>query len=179
MPVKAGIQTAMKAGVYRVPAVAGISSSAGRGRAASGVEMTVTVGERFSRRHVFTPEDIADFARRAGDMNPLHHDAEKAARSRFGGLIASGPQTSAMLMALAAAHLSREHDTVGLEFTFRFCRAVPAGLAATLSWEIASIEPHPKLGGDLVVFTGEITGDDGTRYLTAEGRAVLWPLPDG
>jgi acyl dehydratase len=138
--------------------------------------MTVKVGEVFSKRHVFTAEDISDFARRAGDMNPLHHDAEKAANSRFGGLIASGPQTSALLMALAAAHLSQEHDTVGLDFSFRFRRAVPAGLDATLSWEITSVEPHPKLGGDLVTFHGEITDETGTRYLTAEGRAVLWPL---
>jgi acyl dehydratase len=140
--------------------------------------MTVKIGEVFSKRHVFTAEDISDFARRAGDLNPLHHDAEKAAKSRFGGLIASGPQTSALLMALAAAHLSREHDTVGLDFSFRFRRAVPAGLDGLLSWEITSVEPHPKLGGDLVVFRGEITDDAGTRYLTAEGRAVLWPLPD-
>jgi|SRR5687767_10306080 acyl dehydratase len=138
--------------------------------------MAVKVGETFSKRHVFTAEDISDFARRAGDLNPLHHDAEKAAKSRFGGLIASGPQTSALLMALAAAHLSKEHDTVGLDFSFRFRRAVPAGLDALLSWEITSVEPNPKLGGDLVVFHGEITDEAGTRYLSAEGRAVLWPL---
>ena len=138
--------------------------------------MAVTVGDVFSRRHVFTAEDISDFARRAGDLNPLHHDAEKATKLRFGGLIASGPQTSGLLMGLAAAHLSKEHDTVGLDFSFRFRRAVPAGTDAVLSWEITSIEPNPKLGGDLVAFKGEITDAAGTRYLTAEGRAVLWPL---
>jgi 3-hydroxybutyryl-CoA dehydratase len=138
--------------------------------------MAVTVGEVFSRRHVFTAEDISDFARRAGDLNPLHHDAERAAQTRFGGLIASGPQTSALLMALAAAHLSREHETVGLDFTFRFRRAVPAGMDALLSWQITAVEPHPKLGGDLVVFSGAITDEAGQRYLSAEGRAVVWPL---
>jgi acyl dehydratase len=137
--------------------------------------MTVTVGEVFSKRHVFTAEDISDFARRAGDLNPLHHDAQKAASSRFGGLIASGSQTSALLMALAA-HLSKEHDTVGLDFSFRFRRAVPAGTDALLSWEIVSIEPNPKLGGDVLAFKGQIVDDAGTRYLSAEGRAVIWPL---
>lgn len=138
--------------------------------------MTVTVGEVFSRRHVFTAEDISDFARRAGDLNPLHHDAERAAKSRFGGLIASGTQTSALLMALVAAHFPKEYDTVGLDFSFRFRRAVPAGTDALLSWEIISIEPNPKLGGDLLALKGEIVDDAGTRYLSAEGRAVIWPL---
>jgi acyl dehydratase len=130
----------------------------------------------FSKRHVFTAEDISDFARRAGDLNPLHHDAEKAAKTRFGGLIASGPQTSALLMGLAAAHLSQDNDTAGLEFTFRFRRGVPAGTNAILSWEITSVEPNPKLGGDLVVFKGEIADEAGQRYVSAEGRAVVWPL---
>jgi len=138
--------------------------------------MTVTVGEKFSKRHVFTAEGISDFAHRAGDLNPLHHDAEKAAKTRFGGLIASGTQTSALLMGLAAAYLSRDHDTAGLEFTFRLRRAVPAGTDAILSWEITSVEPNAKLGGDLVGFKGGITDAAGQRYLSAEGRAVVWPL---
>jgi acyl dehydratase len=138
--------------------------------------MTVTVGETFSKRHLFTAADISDLARRAGDLNPLHHDADKAAKTRFGGLIASGAQTSALLMGLAAAYLSRDHDTAGLEFTFRLRRGVPAGTDAILSWEITSVEPNPKLGGDLVGFRGEIADAAGQRYLNAEGRAVVWPL---
>ena len=138
--------------------------------------MAVTIGEVFSKQHLFTAEDISDFARRAGDMNPLHHGAEMAAGTRFGGLIASGSQTSALLMGLAAAHLSRDHDTVGLEFTFRFRRAVSAGTQATLSWTIVSTKPNAKLGGDVVDFHGQIIDDAGVRYVSAEGRAVVWPL---
>ena len=138
--------------------------------------MAVRVGEVFSRRHVFTAEDISDFARRSGDMNPLHHDAEKAMKTRFGGLIASGTHTSSLLMGLAAAHLSRDHDTVGLEFTFRFRRAVPVGAETILSWEITTVEPNPKLGGDLVTCSGAIADHAGLRYVTATGCAVVWPL---
>jgi acyl dehydratase len=137
--------------------------------------MAVAVGDTFSRRHVFTAEDIADFAMRAGDLNPLHHDAEAAAKSRFGGLIASGPQTSALLMGLAAAHLSRDYDTAGLEFTFRFRRAVPAGMEATLAWEITAIEPNAKLRGKIVTCKGAITDAGGQSYVTSEARAVIWP----
>jgi 3-hydroxybutyryl-CoA dehydratase len=137
--------------------------------------MALSVGETFSKRHVFTAEDIAEFAMRAGDMNPLHHDAEKAARSRFGGLIASGPQTSALLMGLAAAHFSRGHDTAGLEFTFRFRRAIPVDTDATLSWEVTAVEPNAKLGGEIVTCKGEITDGGGLCFVTSEARAVVWP----
>jgi acyl dehydratase len=133
------------------------------------------VGETFSRRHLFTAEDIADFARRAGDLNPLHHDADMAARSRFGGLIASGTQTTALLMGLIAEQLSKTNDTAGLEFTFRFRRGLPVNTDAILAWRITAVEPNEKLGGALVGFSGEVTDDAGTRYVTSEGRAVIWP----
>ena len=132
-------------------------------------------GETFRKCHHFTAEDIADFAARAGDWNPLHHDADMAAASRFGGLIASGTQTSALLMGVVAEHLSKANYTAGLEFTFRFRRALPAGTEATLSWRITAVEPSEKLGGDLVTFAGEITDEAGQRYVTSEGRAVVWP----
>jgi hypothetical protein len=45
----------------------------------------------------------------------------------------------------AAAHFSRMHDTAGLEFTFRFRRAIPAGTEAILSWEVTAIEPNAKV----------------------------------
>jgi 3-hydroxybutyryl-CoA dehydratase len=135
----------------------------------------LNTGDAFQIRHHFTAEDIAAFARMTGDMNPLHHDADAAAASRFGGLIASGTQSSALLMGLIATSLSKTHDTAGLEFTFRFRRGIPAGLQALLTWRIAAIEPHAKLGGDLVTCAGEITDAAGARYLTAEARAVIWP----
>jgi acyl dehydratase len=48
-----------------------------------------------------TESDIVDFARRY-DPQPMHTDPEAAARGRFGGLIASGWHTGAMMMRLFA-----------------------------------------------------------------------------
>jgi 3-hydroxybutyryl-CoA dehydratase len=135
-------------------------------------------GETFSKRYTFTAEAIAAFAALAGDWNPLHHDPDLAAASRFGGLIASGTQTSALLMGLAAEYLSKASETAGLEFTFRFRRAVPAGLDAIFAWRITAIEPSEKLGGEIVSLSGDLTDDAGQRYMTGEGRAVLWPKRD-
>lgn len=48
-----------------------------------------------------TADDILDFARRY-DPQPMHTDLEAAARGRFGGLIASGWHTGAIMMRLFA-----------------------------------------------------------------------------
>jgi acyl dehydratase len=47
--------------------------------------------------------EIIDFARRY-DPQPMHTDPEAAARGRFGGLIASGWHTAALMMRLFATH---------------------------------------------------------------------------
>ena len=48
-----------------------------------------------------TESEIIDFARRY-DPQPMHTDPDAAARGRFGGLIASGWHTGAMMMRLFA-----------------------------------------------------------------------------
>ena len=54
------------------------------------------VGEKFTSRGVtFTESDIIDFGLRY-DPQPFHIDAEAAAESVYGGLIASGFQTIAL-----------------------------------------------------------------------------------
>src|SRR5438128_10083668 len=47
--------------------------------------------------------EIVEFARRF-DPQDMHVDAEAAARGRFGGLVASGWHTAAMMMRLFADH---------------------------------------------------------------------------
>ena len=72
-------------------------------------------------------ESIRAFAASVNDSNPLHHDEAVAARSRFGGLIASGTHSASLLMALTAAHFSRQAQPLGLEFKLHFHKAVHAG----------------------------------------------------
>ena len=50
-----------------------------------------------------TAEEIVEFARRY-DPQPMHVDSEAAARGPFGGLIASGWHTAAMVMRLFVEH---------------------------------------------------------------------------
>ena len=71
-----------------------------------------------------SPEAVVSFANAAGDNNPIHHDAAFAANTRFGRPTASGPHTTALLLALTAAHFSKKGAMLGLEFWVRFRRPI-------------------------------------------------------
>jgi len=45
------------------------------------------VGQTASRSRLVTRRDIELFTEIAGDRNPIHHDDELAAASRFGGIV--------------------------------------------------------------------------------------------
>jgi len=82
--------------------------------------------ERFSQVVTLTPELVSAQAHAVGDTNPVHHDEELAAATRFGCRIASGTHTTALLLALTASHFSKTCAMVGLEFWVRFRKAVRA-----------------------------------------------------
>ena len=50
------------------------------------------VGDTFGKSWQFDEESVKQFATLTGDMNPLHHDSELAAKSRFKRLIVSATQ---------------------------------------------------------------------------------------
>ena len=129
-------------------------------------------GERFGRRVTLTPEVIADFARAAGDMNPLHHDADHARRSCFGAVIASGPQTSALLMALTATHFSERGAMVGLEFSFRF-RAPVRAETVTLEWLVVRVRASRALRGEVVELRGRLVTSAGRTAVGAKGKVLV------
>ncbi len=57
--------------------------------------------------YLFTQENIIDFARQF-DPQPFHIDAEQAAQSHFGGLIASGWHTASVWMKLMIAYQDKQ-----------------------------------------------------------------------
>lgn len=135
----------------------------------------VRVGDSFDRVVTLDEASIAAFATAAGDANPLHHDRDTAARSRFGGLIASGPQTSSLLLGLCATWFTARGESVGLEFSFRFRKAVRAGDTLRLSWTITAIEPKPSLNGDVVSMEGRAVNGAGDVVVESRGLALLAP----
>jgi len=73
----------------------------------------VQVGDvmRFGR-YAVTREEIVEYARQF-DPQPFHLDEKAAKASMFGGLIASGWHTGAMLMRMVAEHMTTVHATSG------------------------------------------------------------------
>ena len=133
----------------------------------------VVVGARFERRAVFDAESIRQFATLSGDHNPLHHDAVAAAAGPFGRLIASGPHVTSLMMGLDATYFSSRFEALGLEFDFRFVRAIPEGAELTLEWTITGSEAKPSLSGYIVSVEGRAVDDEGIVYTTAHGSNLL------
>jgi 3-hydroxybutyryl-CoA dehydratase len=129
--------------------------------------------ERFSSTIVLTPAAVSAFASAAGDDNPLHHDPDHAAATRYGRLVASGPQTAAHLMALTASHFSRRGAMVGLEFWFRFRRPVFADETIRLEWLVVSVKQNLRLGGDVIDLRGRVRNQAGETAVGAKGRVLV------
>ena len=129
--------------------------------------------ERFSSQVKLSPAMVAEFANAAGDNNPIHHDAEFAATTRFGRPTASGPHTTALLLALTAAHFSKTGAMLGLEFWVRFRRPIYADETIGLEWMVIKVTPSAKLRGDIVELRGRIKGQDGKTSVGAKGRVLL------
>ncbi|HME99781.1 MAG TPA: MaoC family dehydratase, partial [Terriglobia bacterium] len=96
--------------------------------------MNIKPHDRFSCEITLTPDSVAEYARAAGDRNPVHFDAAFAARTRYRRLIASGTQTTALLLGLTATHFSKGTSMVGLEYWVKFRRPVFADERIRLEW---------------------------------------------
>lgn len=142
---------------------------------ASGKPGWPKIGDRFEKAFTFSAAEISDFATRLGDTNPLHHDAEYAAASRFRGLIACGPHTSALFIALLANWFSPGWEMVGLEFQVRFDQAVRADTKITMAWTVAAIEANSAGSRAKLAVTGEAMDPSGRPLLTGSATLVLWP----
>jgi len=135
--------------------------------------MLVRPHDRFSSEVRLTRSMVAEFARLAGDDNPIHHDDAFAATTRFQRPIASGTQTTALLLGLTASHFSRGASMVGLEYWVRFRRPVFADETIRLEWLVIKVTPSARLGGDIVDLRRRVLGQDGRTAVGAKGRLLV------
>ncbi|MDR0758695.1 MAG: MaoC family dehydratase, partial [Treponema sp.] len=68
----------------------------------------LAIGQKTRRTKKFSGEDVRDFARISGDMNPIHLDPDAAAKSIFGkpvvhGMLLNGLISAAIGMDLPGA----------------------------------------------------------------------------
>jgi acyl dehydratase len=130
------------------------------------------VGERAERTRRVRRRDIELFTELCGDRNPLHYDEERAARTRFGGVVVQGGVTSALLNALVAEDLPGP-GSVFLQLDLRFLAPVRPGDDISAEAVVTAVrEDKPITTLDVAVTRG-----DGVRAL--EGRAVCYTVDLG
>ena len=133
----------------------------------------LAVGDVATREVLLGAEEIARMAAALGDTNPLHHDEAAARASRFGGLIASGAHTLALLTGFCAGFTTSRAPALGLEFSYQLRRAVRAGDLFRMRWEVVAVEPSEKLGGDVVTLAAEARDGEGRVLVTGTGRILV------
>jgi len=125
------------------------------------------VGQTASRSRLVTRRDIELFTEISGDRNPLHYDADVAARSRFGGIVVQGGVTTAVLNAVVAEDLPGP-GSVFLQLDLRFLAPVRPGDVITGTVEVTSVRADKPITGLDV----RVARDDGV--VAVSGTAVCW-----
>jgi acyl dehydratase len=128
------------------------------------------IGQMARRTRKVTDRDIELFTELTGDRNPLHYDAETAARSRFGGIIVQGGVTSGLLNALVAEDLPGP-GSVFLHVDWSFRAPVRPGDEITAEAEVIEVRDDKPIS----TLRTTITNQDGTVVL--EGTALVYQDP--
>jgi acyl dehydratase len=131
-----------------------------------------TVGQRASLSRTLTQADIARFTELSGDRNPLHYDAEAAARTRLGGIVMQGGVTSAILNAVVAELLPGP-GSVFLETNWRFLAPTRPGDTITGEVEVTSVREDKPI----TALATRVVRDDGV--VAIEGTAACWTFDVG
>jgi acyl dehydratase len=128
------------------------------------------VGQRAERSRIIGPRDIELFTEISGDRNPLHYDAERASRTRFGGIVVQGGITSAILNAVVAEDLPGP-GTVFLHVNWDFKAPVRPGDTITGQVEVTKVREDKPI---TELITRVVRGD---ATVVLEGTAVCYTMP--
>ena len=128
-----------------------------------------------------TAEEIVDFAARF-DPQPFHLDADAAARSPYGGLIASGWHTVALFMGMYVRGMLVDTASLGSPGVeeLRWLAPVRPGDQLRGRSTITDLQPsatNPRRG--TVFSTNEVLNQDGTVVMTMKARGFLERRPTG
>ena len=129
-----------------------------------------SVGDLARRTRRVSQRDIELFTEITGDRNPLHYDAERARRSRFGGLIVQGGITSGLLNAVVAEDLPGP-GSVFLHVDWSFRAPVRPGDEITAEVEVLEAREDKPISR----LRTTIVNQEGTLVL--DGTALVWTEP--
>lgn len=122
-----------------------------------------------------TEEEMLAFARQF-DPQPFHIDPEAAKRSIYGGLIASGWHTAALMMRMYCDNLLK--DTAGMGSPgmeeLRWPKPVRPGDTLSVRYQVRDTKPsrsRPEMG--LVFTTVEVVNQKGEIVMTMNGTGFV------
>lgn len=120
-------------------------------------------------------DEIIAFARQY-DPQPFHVDPEAAARSRFGGLIASGWQTVGLFMRLYARTVLNRTVSLGSPGVdqIRWSHPVRPGDTLTGRWTVLECrQSRTKPDRGVIYSRGEMLNQDGDVVLSLEAMNII------
>ncbi len=121
------------------------------------------VGTRATRERTITDDDIVRFAEVSGDRNPVHLDADYAARSPFGQRIAHGFLIGSLISAAIGMDLPGP-GSIYLGQTLKFVAPVHIGDTVTVSVEIIKVREDKRL----ITLRTDCTNQNGALVITGE-----------
>ncbi len=129
-------------------------------------ELEIGQAAEFSK--TITETDVAFFSAISGDFNPLHVDAEYAAKSRFGARVAHGPLTLALCAGILGMRLPGL-GTIAVTNHIEYLRPVYIGDTITSRVEVRALDPVRNRA------TMALGWHNQSGALVAEGEAVVKP----
>ncbi|HLZ21325.1 MAG TPA: MaoC family dehydratase [Ktedonobacterales bacterium] len=122
-----------------------------------------TVGMAATRSRTITEADIVLYAGLTGDQNPIHLDADFAARSPFGGRIAHGMLTAGLISAVLGNDLPGP-GAIYLAQSLRFLAPVRIGDTITARVEVTAV----RADRHIVTLRTECANQDNLVVLSGE-----------
>lgn len=127
----------------------------------------LSLGQKASFTKQVTEQDVVLFAAVSGDVNPVHLDEAFAAETMFGGRIAHGMLSGAIISAALAMELPGP-GVIYLGQTLRFSRPVRIGDEVTAQLEVT----EKREGKGIVKLACEVVNQDGKVVVSGEATVL-------
>ena len=128
----------------------------------------LAIGQKASYSKLVSEQDIVMFAAVSGDVNPVHLDEEFAAQTMFGGRIAHGMLTGAVISAALAMEMPGP-GVIYLGQSLRFSRPVMLGDEVTVHLEVVK-----KIDGKrFVTLDCEVVNQHGKVVASGEAQVMV------
>ncbi|MDQ2746959.1 MAG: MaoC family dehydratase [Acidobacteriota bacterium] len=132
--------------------------------------MELKVGDKFSTTKQITDAVVRAFAELSGDYNPIHLDEEYAKTTQFGGRIAHGMISGALISAVLGYEF-KERKVVYLSQTMKFIAPVFIDDTVTATATVT----HIREDKPIVTIETVCANQNGEKVVTGEGKIMLLP----